>query len=152
MNKYREKLKNGLKYNYLIIGAMALLLAFIMWKDVSVQGIADSRTASFMQGYRSGVLFGLIAAAVGYTVRILAALRNEESLKKLWVENTDERNILVDRQAGGISFKVSVMLLLIASVIASYFDFKVCMTLLGAVAAITLIRLVTCMIVSSQYR
>ena len=83
----------------------------------------------FAQGLSTGVFSGMLLVAVFNTIRIYKALNDEKLLKEMYIKDTDERNIAIQKEAATVSAKLSSYLTGIAVIIAGFFNKTVCITL-----------------------
>ncbi len=97
---------------------------------------------SLAAAFASGVCWGLGAVMMFYVIKYRAALKNEEKLKELFIEENDERQKLIDAKIGRTGIVISAMFLLLAMVISNFFNQTVFYTLLAAVMFIVLVQLV----------
>lgn len=129
-----------------IYGFAGLILLFVLtyYFMNRMYGMGDGSNASdFIRGFQLGIFSAMVGATV---VRILiynAALRNETKLRKLHIEETDERNQLIALKAGGFASLVELIVSVLATLVAGFFSNTVFFTLLGVVLFIVFLRLIT---------
>jgi hypothetical protein len=129
-----------------IYGFAGLILLFVLtyYFMNRMYGMGDGSDASdFIRGFQLGIFSAMVGATV---VRILvynAALRNETKLRKLHIEETDERNQLIALKAGGFASLVELIVSVLATLVAGFFSNTVFFTLLGVVLFIVFLRLIT---------
>lgn len=129
-----------------IYGFAGLILLFVLtyYFMNRMYGMGDGSDASdFIRGFQLGIFSAMVGATV---VRILvynAALRNETKLRKLHIEENDERNQLIALKAGGFASLVELIVSVLATLVAGFFSTTVFFTLLGVVLFIVFLRLVT---------
>ncbi|NLW11382.1 MAG: hypothetical protein GX028_05125 [Clostridiaceae bacterium] len=76
--------------------------------------------------------------------KYIAALRNEEKLKKLLIEENDERTAYIESKAGSKAINATIMLLALAMLVANFFDKTVFFTLMAATLATAMTKIVIC--------
>ena len=91
----------------------------------------------------TGMLGGLIGLTGGRYRSAKKALKDEESLKKSYVESHDERNILLGRKTSDTTFAISMYGFAIAGIIASFFSATVAITLFVSFLVICVVHLGT---------
>lgn len=129
-----------------IYGFSGLILLFVLTYYFMnlMYGNGDGSNASdFIRGFQLGIFSAMVGATV---VRILvynAALRNETKLRKLHIEETDERNQMIALKAGGFASLVELIVSVLATLVAGFFSNTVFFTLLGVVLFIVFLRLIT---------
>lgn len=129
-----------------IYGFAGLILLFVLtyYFMNRMYGMGDGSDASdFIRGFQLGIFSAMVGATV---VRILiynAALQNETKLRKLHIEENDERNQLIALKAGGFASLVELIVSVLATLVAGFFSTTVFFTLLGVVLFIVFQRLIT---------
>lgn len=96
-----------------------------LWAGVLVgaSGIfAELQYAGLSYNYRIITGLGILLAGigVGFLVRYKAAMKNEESARRLTVEERDERVVLIRARAGNRAYWVSTLLVYIGLMWASF--------------------------------
>ncbi|HBZ40775.1 MAG TPA: hypothetical protein DEO50_02605 [Erysipelotrichaceae bacterium] len=129
-----------------IYGFAGLILLFVLtyYFMNRMYGMGDGSDAGdFIRGFQLGIFAAMVSATV---VRILiynAALRDDDKLRKLHIEETDERNQLIALKAGGFASLVELIVSVLATLVAGFFSNTVFFTLLGVVLFIVFLRLIT---------
>ena len=134
MENYREKLKINLvvySISAVILAAFALLgfvseFGFIRLAPTS----GDSHWHSMWRGFLSGATTALLFFMIFGLVQCIRGLRSEKVLKKLYVEQHDERSIQIWTSARAAAYQVSLILGIVAVVVAGYFNMLVSITIL----------------------
>ena len=145
MEQYKEKLK----LNNTIIGIACLILAaFCILGFAAEAGLVsfmtpagDSHWQSQWRGFLSGAAFALLAFMIFGLIRNILALKDEKKLKKLYIKENDERQWQIYNKAMCAAMRTTLILGLVASIIAGYFSMTVGMTLLVSVFVISVICL-----------
>lgn len=152
MEQYKEKLK----LQNTILGLCCLVLAVFFFLGIAGEmglvsfmtpAAGDSHWQSQWRGFVSGASFGVLALMVFGLVRNIRALKDEKKLKKLYVAENDERQILIYTHALRSAMQVCLILGLVAIIVAGYFSATVSMTLLICV----LLTSVLCMLFKLYY-
>ena len=107
----------------------------------------DSHWQSQWRGFVSGASFGILALMVFGLIRNIRALKDEKKLKKLYVAENDERQILIYTNALRSAMQVWLILGLVAVIITGYFNATVSVTLLIAVLTTSIL----CMLFKLYY-
>ena len=142
MEQYKEKVKAQVRNLAVGIAVWALICVLgLVFEagDVLLPVGGDSHWASMWHGFISGAAFAFLALMALCLVRNLKALKNEKSLKKLYIAETDERNIKIWTSARSASMQIFLMLGLGAGIIAGYFSMTVSITILACVTIHSLI-------------
>lgn len=146
LNKMKSEITDRIKRLTELIACTAI------FTGVSVSGVVDinlgSEAASdFVSGFQLGILIALTVAFLAKLVNYRKALKDETLLKRLYYKENDERLAFINQQVGKSSMSVTTVILLIAAVIAGYFDIKVFVTIL----AVTFVQLVIQLILQRFY-
>ena len=83
-----------------------------------------------------------------YVKRIL---KNEEKFKKFYIENTDERRVLLERNTIYMAATILIALLFIGALVFAYINFTVTITLLAVFFVFFAIILLTGLYYSKKY-
>ncbi|WP_413408540.1 hypothetical protein [Paenibacillus amylolyticus] len=125
MDKYKIKVKT--RKNVLSLVAAATLLIYvglIFYRG----GLPD--LPSFIKGFHTGAFIGVEVAVAFFLVRYIKASNNEAELKKQYIEENDERSVMILQRAGTLSTAIILIGLGVASVIAGFFNPLIFYTLL----------------------
>ena len=135
MEQYKEKLR--IQNFFLATGSILLILFAITgigselgWFSLLQPATGDNHWQSTWYGYLTGVSCGLGALMIGGWVRNLRALKNESKLKKMYVTEHDERTLQIWTSARNTAMQILLIIGLVASVIAGYFNRTVSITIL----------------------
>lgn len=133
MEAYRKKLSKRITFT-IIYGAVVLTIAVV--------GVFGNffQTEPFALGYMSGFCMGLLAVMIFLLVKYRRALQDDERLRKLYVQETDERNSFIEAKTGGMATNAIMFGLALASVVAGFIDQTVFETLLGSTIFAALVK------------
>ena len=146
MEEYRVKLK----LQNLFIGIICMILAiFSFLMALSESGVitwipavnGDSHVQSMWRGFLFGASFGLLGFMVFGLIRNIRALKDENILKKHYIQDTDERQIKIWTAARATSMQIFVLGGLVAGIIAAYFSMTVGITIIACVTVHSFIGL-----------
>lgn len=138
MEEYRKRLKN--QNIIFAIGAIALIAV----QTVAFSGIinpvvlSNSRWADFWNGFYAGVSMGVTFIFILRFVKNLMAMRNEKTLKKLYVKEHDERKQEICEKGKSAGASACVICMLAAGVIGGYFNITVLLTCVACTVALSL--------------
>lgn len=121
MKEFREKLEKKVRLYSLFACSSALI--FFGCKFL-LDGASD-----FAEGLITGFFSGLMIVAIFNLARMFAALKNEEKLKEMYIEETDERNIAIGKETATTATMISIMLTALAAIVAGFINVTVCITL-----------------------
>ena len=145
METYREKLKIQ---NVTLAVACVILAVFCVLGFLGEAGIVnltpaagDSHWQSQWRGFISGASLGILALLLFGLSRNLLALRDENKLKKLYIKESDERQAQICTLAMSAAMRASLVLGLVAVIVAGYFSVTVSLTLLASLFAVSLVTI-----------
>lgn len=136
MEKFKEKLRA--QNRNAVIGC-------IVWAVICVMGYVfeagnillpiggDGHWQSRWHGIISGASFAMLIFMIIGLVTGIRALKSEKALKKLYIQETDERNIKIWTSARAASMQAFLMLGLAAGIISGYFSMTVGITIFACV-------------------
>ncbi|WP_303869777.1 hypothetical protein [Acetobacterium wieringae] len=127
--KRRIALSSGIALVALVLGAYSIYSIIT----------ADISTATHSDGFVAGFQFGLIVSILGLAVidiiKLSLAMKDETKLKLLYNKEHDERMKAIRSKAGMPLIAITSMLMILAAIVAGYFNIIVFYTLIIAVAA-----------------
>ena len=139
-----------------ILGTLCLILVVFCFLGIAGEmglvsfmtpAAGDSHWQSQWRGFVSGASFGILALMVFGLIRNIRALKDEKKLKKLYIAENDERQILIYTNALRSAMQVWLILGLVAVIITGYFNATVSITLLIAVLTTSIL----CMLFKFYY-
>ncbi len=134
MEKFRKKIEWRLKF-YTTICLCSLALYFGLMH--LTKGASD-----FAQGLTMGVLCGTELVAVYNLVRMFIAVRNEEKLKEMYIQETDERNAAIRKETSQKGSAISMMGTAMAAIVVGFFDETICITLVAVLLFSALVNII----------
>lgn len=135
-----EKFKKRLRCE-IVTGAVFLFL--LVLAQVLVWSVLPESPNGVSKSFTSGFLTGISAVCIMYMVKNASTLKDDEKLKKLYIEENDERMNSIRSVASKLSFKVTLIGLSIAMLIAINLDKSIGYALLGALLFCIAVNLVT---------
>ena len=139
MEEYRKQAKRKIQIHSGICGLLPL--AFLI-----VRGLGNNAAAplnEFDLGFVHGLAFGLgmflLLANLFRALKLNKALKDDALLKKMYIAETDERNIFIQNKVGSTGMPIAAFLLVFAAMIACYFNIVVTYSLVGAALGLSLI-------------
>lgn len=140
MEKFRDKLKLN---NFITAVCAFLLAAFCFIMAAAEAGLipltpaGDSHWQHMWRGFCVGAACGVLGVMIFGLVRSIRALQDEEKLKKLYVEENDERAVQIWTAARAMAMRTFLMLALAAGVVAGYFSMVVSITILACAVVLS---------------
>lgn len=145
MEKYREKLKTQNRRTLffclllLSLSALGILAQTGVIPFAPVSG--DNHWQSLWRGFLTGSSMGIAGMLFVYWLRSRKALKDEKALRKLYIQETDERAIQIWTAARADAMRYFLLLGLAATIVAGYFSVPVCLTILACVLTNSLLGL-----------
>lgn len=126
MEKYKISLKK--KSITFITIAIALYVTAVVLEILYVLNVLVPADQYIMSGIFSGCIgTGTSSLIMGLYVKRI--LKNEEKFKKFYIENTDERRVLLERNTIYMAATILIALLFIGALVFAYINFTVTITL-----------------------
>jgi formate hydrogenlyase subunit 3/multisubunit Na+/H+ antiporter MnhD subunit len=137
MEQYKEKVRISM----IICGVAAMILGvFSLLGIISETGIisltpvvTNSHWQSMWRGIVCGASCAMMILMVAFLVRYTRGLKDEKFLKKLYVEEHDERQIQIWTAARATAMQIFLIFGLVAGIVAGYFSMTVSITILASV-------------------
>lgn len=112
--EFIEQLK--LKRILCFIAAFVLLIASII--VFNVQGRETN-----IQGYRLGILVGMCVAFFAIGVKLSFSLKNKKKLKNSFIDEYDERNVMIVLKVSRLLFVIIILSLALSILISAMFSY-----------------------------
>ncbi len=135
---FRKKMKTRLfiAIGYIVLG-VALIIVF------NVFGTENSFNSSFG--------FALAVVGIAQIKKYYLITKNEETLKKREIAESDERNISIANRAKSLSFMIYLMLACIAVIVLNFLELSLLATVIsGTVCILILIYWISYWIISKK--
>lgn len=134
METFKTKVKRRI---FTDAGLMLLAVALGIFSIISMSSQADDGTMAegFLAGFQFGLIMSIGALALVDLVKLRRAVNDETRLRMLYNKEHDERLKAIRSKAGQPLLTVTSVLMVIAAIIAGYFNFTVFFTLVVAVLA-----------------
>ena len=139
MEEFRKKVEKRLK-SHIAVGICSFILFIALFIYTKGAGGFTKGTDGFATGYSAGMLSGLAVLEIYNTIMIYTSLHNKEKLKRMYIDETDERNNAVVKETLKTSSMISWYVISVASFAAGLFDKKICITLIAVLCFIALTK------------
>ncbi len=130
MESFRQRVRNRL-----IFAGIYCAIILILTAISRIVGLNNSAT-----DFTLGFGIGIEVVVIFIMGKNLGALKNEDKLKKLYVEENDERQKYIDAKIGGTGINIALVSLSLAMLISNYFSQIVFFTLLSTTLFIVAIK------------
>ena len=145
METYRNKLKIQNIFSLIGILVLALLIAivhFYLPQKGYVLPSTEAHGNSFWRGFIDGVSAGFAVLLLLGVVRNLLAMGNEQKLRAQYIKAHDERTQRIWELSGASSYWFVTMGLLLAAIVAGYFNPLITIVIVCCIFYICIVRLI----------
>lgn len=127
-----------------LMGLTAISSGLLCMSSTGVINInlGNENANDFAAGFQLGILCVLLLAFASKFFTYRKALKDEKLLKQMYIKENDERVTYINQQVGKSSITVTTVILLIAAIIAGYFNIIVFITILAVTLVQAIIKLV----------
>ncbi|MDF2836873.1 MAG: hypothetical protein K0Q63_2513 [Paenibacillus sp.] len=134
MNAYKEKMRTRMNLVSLAaaIAALVFLALTIFREQLPV-------LPSFIKGFHIGAFIGFEGIAAWYLSKCMKARKNETEMKKMYIEENDERTGLILRNASTLGMSVILMGLGVAAIVSGFFSATVFFTLMASLLFVLIV-------------
>lgn len=131
-----EKFKKKVKQHLIMAGIYCVIVVIL--NVIAVVLDSDNNAVAFALGFSVGIG----AVVVFFMVKYLRALKDDEKLKQLYIEETDERRMYIKAKIGGKGMDLTIMFLALSMLISNFFNEVVFFTLFAATMFVVLLKFV----------
>lgn len=148
MDKYKVRIKNRMIFE--MIGTFTFLpvAVYALIRYWNIEGVMSGTLiknfiGGVFNGLRGGVVIGFVIFLVITFIRNMLAIRNEEKLKKMYLEEYDERALAISEHSSRVTFNITIYIILVICVITGLYNTTISLTLLVVWIFILLTRIIT---------
>lgn len=125
-----------------MIGFNFIVVAFIVLTGYLGNTTAhiNENISDMIHGFQVGIFIGIQIIIVIQIKKYNTALKNKDILKKLYIEEHDERTKLIKDKIGGIGLNLCIGGIAVAAVTAGFFNQIVFITLLSVLIFTVLVK------------
>lgn len=141
MENFKKVIKRRMHFAAIFNCVVVIFIALTAWYgNYLAQNGRGTFSQGFIPGFQTGVFIGLQLIMLRLIVKYRKAVKSEESLKKLYIEENDERKKLIRDKIGGTGLNFIIGSGAAAVIISGFFSESVFITLLGALIFIVFIK------------
>ena len=129
-----------------VLGAITLVTTLLFMGG----RISDTQDLAYLQGVWCGIGGGLIVAGLLLFFRLRATLKDDERLRRMQLEEQDERNQAINSKALAITSGICTAALYIAIMVFSFLNLATFKVLVFCTVAVCLVFLLSRIICSRQ--
>ncbi|HHU71477.1 MAG TPA: hypothetical protein GXZ21_05520 [Clostridiales bacterium] len=131
MKEFEKKVKKRIFFSRIYIATIIIFI--ILTRIFSNDEIPLDFISGFSVGIGSVMMF--------YMAQYHKALKSEEELEKLYIEETDERQQYIKSMIGSSSITASIVIFTLGMLVSSFFNLTVFITLLIALMTLIIVTL-----------
>lgn len=135
MEKFKEKIRTRVLGMSLITIFSSLTYFILLFNQNNLPN-----RPNFVKGFQIGAFVGLELVLVYFIAKYLGSMKNDKSLKNLYIEENDERNIMIMQNTGAMGMSICNIGLAFATVIAGFFNQIAFFSLLAATVFTGLVK------------
>ena len=139
-----EGFSSMLKRRIIFLSAFSII-AILLIAIVGIWGYRQigtvSHTSDFMHGAQAGLFTGFFVMMLRDIIKYIRAIKDENKIKAIFIEENDERKKLINDKIGGVGFNLILGVMMIAIIIAGFFSEIVFFTLFGVLAFMALVKI-----------
>lgn len=124
MNEYKKQLR--IRMNIVSLAAVTAALAYAI---LTIYRDQLPVLPSFIKGFNTGAFVGLELLAIWYLGKCMRARKNTTDMKKMFIEENDERTGLILQYAGMYGISIIFLVLTVATIISGFFSAIIFFTL-----------------------
>lgn len=134
MEKFKVKVRN--RSRFLVILFIAVVAVYLIL--LNLEGL--QKTSGNITGFNAGMLTGFAALLCVDLLKYQRSMRNEEAFKKLYIEENDERSLMILQKTGAVGINLCIIGLAFGTIISGFFNETVFYTLLAATLFCSIIK------------
>ena len=141
MESYRNKLK--IQNIFSLIGLLVTISLLVLSAMQLIHPVvASDRWAAFWNGFISGITGAVAVCLLFGIARNLLAMRDEQKLRAQYIKSHDERTQRIWELSGASSYWFVTMGLLLAAIVAGYFNPLITIVIVCCIFYICIVRLI----------
>ncbi|MDV3427166.1 MAG: hypothetical protein LIR50_08290 [Bacillota bacterium] len=141
MENYKKVIKRRMHLAAIFNCIVVIFIALTAWYgSYLAQNGRSTFSQGFIPGFQTGGFIGLQLVVLYHIAKYRKAIKNEESLKRLYIEENDERKKLIRDKIGGTGLNFIIGSGAAAVIISGFFNESVFITLLGALIFIVMVK------------
>ena len=143
-----EEFKRVIQKRNLILKGLALVCIIL---NIMFYVIPFEKTYEVGISFQLGLFEGLLFLGLLGIYKYSKALKDEQMLKKLYIQEHDERKMMIKQKVGQSSLITIVLLLVMITCVSAYMDMVVTKTLICVIYGILFITLILKIYYSKKY-
>lgn len=131
MESYRKTIRKRVIYlRVFMLITLVILVPIGIWGYGEAEAVGGD-AADFAYGAQSGLALGMLLGLIIRSRKYAVALKNEQYLKKLHIEEKDERTRAINLQVGSVVYYISLYGIFTGAIIAGFLNEDVFITLIA---------------------
>lgn len=139
MENFKKVIKRRMHLAAIFNCLAVVFISFTGYRQ-NVMANGSGNISDMIRGFQTGVFIGLQLFMVILITKYRKAIKSEDSLKKLYIEENDERKKLIQDKIGGTGLNFIIGSAATAVVISGFFSETIFITLLAVLMFIILVK------------
>lgn len=135
MEKFKRKLRIRTVWIAVVIICVAVTNFALIINHKRLPVLPD-----FIYGFQTGIFAGLELILLFILGKNITAMKTDVALKKLYIQEHDERKLMIKQKTGSIGFEIYTIGICFAIIVSGFFNQTVFFTLLGVTVFIEFIQ------------
>ena len=124
-----ENFKKTLKKRFITYMTLAILLFTVNVTLVILNALEILKPVATSMGTVYGASMGACVVLLKYAINAKTALKDEKKFEKLYIRNTDERMLFIEKSTSNLATNIFVVVLGVAAIIFTYINETIYYTL-----------------------
>jgi len=138
MEGFKKKLIHRLVL--VLAGLLVACFAIIISNSYVKEATVPEFLREFIDGFQVGIAACILGALLMFAMKYFIAIRSPESLKKMYISETDERRLFIKQKTGDIGLNIISYGLIVGTAVTGNIDDTAFLALLGASLFVSLVR------------
>lgn len=139
MENFRQTIRKRVIYFRIL-----MLVAFVVLVGVGIWGYGqitpDGHFDDFSHGIQVGLAAGIFAGLIVRSRNYYKALKDETYLKKLYIEETDERYKKINLQVGNFGYYITLYAAIVVAFVFGFVNKQICIALIAVALFMITVR------------
>lgn len=148
MERYKVKIKNRMMFEMIGVIVFIPIAVYALIKYHNIESVMfatpiNDFVGEFFNGIRAGIVMGFVIFLLRTFVKNLLIIKNEEKIKKMYIEENDERALAICEHSSRVTFNITMYVILATCVVTGLYNTAISLTLLAVWIFSILTRIIT---------
>ena len=130
MDAFKKQL--SVRLGLLTSGLLVICISLTLSGHYEKPASESEMMQGFISGFQVGIAVALLLVMLFFVIRYIRAINNSERLRRLYIVETDERNVLIRQKTGSIGIHITNYGLILGTVVAGNINDVAFLTMLAA--------------------